>query len=90
MLNGEVVRFSGSRPHCSRQLTNGMLRAVKAAYAALTPDERHALICKTNANRVAYPRVDSWSLEDPELTDFGADAPAVFRAMAHGISSIAT
>lgn len=54
---GETVSFSGSRPHCSREITPGFEAAVAAAWEAMDSSERCNLL-----NRFDFPR---WPEDNP-------------------------
>lgn len=45
-FNGEVVHFSGSRPHCSREISPAYEATYEQAWNALSDHERFVLTCR--------------------------------------------
>jgi hypothetical protein len=78
--NGETVSFGADYIFFSRELTDAYKASFRAAWAALTDEERSNTLCKTHAWRAASPWVNSWRAT-PELEDFGSHAGEVFNAL---------
>lgn len=85
--NAELVHFGGSSPSIYRTESAKFIEDVKCCYALLDPSERSALMEKSNCTRVLspYEMPDSWSMEDPNLSDFGDKAERLFEQMARSI-----
>lgn len=73
------VHFGADYIFCHRTESDAFLAAFRKAFAALSDEERSALISKTGAWH--HCRAQSWRC-DAELADFGTGADDAFRCMA--------
>ena len=84
--DAKLVRFSGSRPHCVRVVSEAAVAGVRAAFAKLDESERFKILEATRATRClsCYEQPSSYAL-DADLSDFGDNAGRVFDTMASNL-----